>query len=348
MRPRGAVTGLRLAVAACTLFGLAASAPARAAEPAAPDTARPQAAGPSGAATPTAHDGAFTPPPPDTLVREAQIAAHGDRRGEVLDPAGLAADAFGRIYVTDAALHRLQRLGADGAFLSEAGTLGSRPGELRRPGAVALIGALGVAVLDRENRRIASYDLFGRFQGILVDLADPALADETGRIDPIDLASDRGGALYVADADRDRLLVFDFAGRYVRTLGGFGERPGSFHGLAGVAVGPEGVIVTTERAARRIQRLDAGGRPIDSWAIDVARAGDPMPVAVDSDGRVAVADPAGGLIRCYAAGGALQARARAERPRALAWTGEGRLLVAESGALYRCVLTGRAPPRRED
>jgi DNA-binding beta-propeller fold protein YncE len=226
--------------------------------------------------------------------------------------------------------------------------LGSRPGELRRPGAVALLGAIGVAVLDRENRRIAAYDLFGRFQGILVDLAAEPLLDETGRIDPIDLATDRGGAIYVADADRDRLLAFDFSGRYLRAIGGFGSKPGSFRGLAGVAVGPDGVIVTAERGERRVQRLDSGGRPIEAWPIDVARSGDALAVAVDDSGRVAVADPGSGRIICYGRGGVPRAAATALRPRALAFTTEGRLLVAEDGAIVRYAIGPPPLPRREE
>ena len=280
------------------------------------------------------------------LVREALVAAHGEERGEVLEPAGIAADAFGRVYVTDAALHRLQRLDADGTFLGVSGALGSRPGELRRPGAVALLGALGVAVLDRENRRVAAYDLFGRFQGILVDLAAAELEDEVGRVDPIDLATDRGGALYVADADGERLLVFDFAGLYQRAIGGFGGNPGSFSGLAGVAVGPDGVIVTAERGARRVQRLDAGGRPIGDWPLDVAHAGGGLAVAVDDSGRVAIADAGGDRILWFAAPAAPPAAASVRAPRALAFTTGGRLLVAADGEVARYAIARAGPAGR--
>ncbi len=283
------------------------------------------------------------------LVSDGVIAPHGSGRGEVLEPAGLAVDAFGRIYVSDAALHRLQRLDPDGRFLSEAGSLGGEPGELHRPGAVALLGALGVAVLDRENRRVVSYDLFGRFQGILIELEADALVDEVGRVDPISMATDRGGALYVADADRDRVLAFDFAGRYLRTIGGFGARPGSFRGLAGVAVAPDGVIVTAERGAQRVQRLDAGGRPIDAWPARFAHAGAAIAIAVDDSGRVAVGDPAGGGVVCYAQNGVARATASAGAPRAIAFTPDGRMLVAAGGRIVRYVLAGATRPagRRE-
>jgi sugar lactone lactonase YvrE len=282
------------------------------------------------------------------LTREALLAGRGDGRGQVLEPGGIAVDPFGRIYVTDAALHRLQRLDADGGFLGVAGALGSRPGELRRPGAVALLGALGVAVLDRENRRIASYDLFGRFQGVLVDLAAESLADEVGRVDPIDLAADRGGALYVADADGERLLVFDFAGTYLRAIGGFGGKPGSFRGLAGVAAGPDGVIVTVERGEGRMQRLDAGGRPIGHWPLDVASSGAPLGVAVSDGGAVAIADAEGGRILWFDAPGAPPVTVEAGAPRAVAFAGEGRLLVAADGEVARYAIVRATPAGRSE
>ena len=114
------------------------------------------------------------------------------------EPSSVTTDAFGRIYVTDAAQHRLVRYDPQGKWLGEAGTLGSGPGELRRPVGVTSVGSSGIAVLDRENRRIVLYDLFGRLVGVLADLA--ALEDDLGYVDPAALSADRGGALFVADA----------------------------------------------------------------------------------------------------------------------------------------------------
>jgi hypothetical protein len=295
---------------------------------------------------PAADSAAAAAPAPFALVADSIVVAPGRGRGEVLEPAGIAADAFGRIYVTDAALHRMQRFGPGGAWLGEAGALGSRPGELRRPGSVALIGALGVAVLDRENRRIAAYDLFGRFSGILVDLEDPALTGEIGRVDPVALATDGGAAIYLADAERDRILTFDFGGRFLRTIGGFGAKPGSFRGLAGLGVSGDGMIVTAERGARRVQTLDAGGRPVAAWAVPLAAAGEAVAIAIGAHGEIAVADPGAERIWLFGSDGApLAPPILATRPRALAFTSADRLLVAEGDriARYRLVRTPSAP-----
>ena len=52
------------------------------------------------------------------------------------------------------------------------------------------------------------------------------------------MASDRGGAVYIVDVDRDRLLMFDFSGQFIRTIGGYGAKLGSFSGLRASRAAP--------------------------------------------------------------------------------------------------------------
>ena len=282
---------------------------------------------------------------PMHLAPDGQAAATGSGPERLIEPAGVAADAFGRVYVSDAGLHRLVRYDARGAWMDEAGALGNDPGMLRRPGSVAALGSFGVAVLDRENRRIVSYDLNGRLAGTLVDLDDRALSDRLGHVDPVSLAADKGGAMVLADADRDRLLVFDFSGRLIRELGGFGPRPGSFRGISGVAITPRGELVTVERVNARVQRLEAGGRAIASWPLDVGAGRGGLSVAVDDSARIAVADEPTGRLWVFDRSGRVLATARGlAAPRALAFNHAGALLVAEARAgrvsRYALVPTG--------
>ena len=242
-------------------------------------------------------------------------------------------DAFGRAFVSDDRQHRVARFDAVGHWLGAEGTLGSEVGQFRRPGAVVLSGTLQVAVLDRENQRVVRYDAFGHVLGVWVDLTTDAQGPALGHVDPVDLATDRGGSLAIADRDADRILVFDVGGRFDRQLGGFGEKPGSFHGLSGVAYTPRGDLVTTERAHRRVQRLNPGGRPEASWTIAASPEGGALPVAVASSGRVAVADEASGRLWLFDATGTLLAsRADLARPRALAFGAGDTLWVAEGTA----------------
>jgi DNA-binding beta-propeller fold protein YncE len=284
---------------------------------------------------------------PFVLASRDTLALIGAGRDRVLEPSGIAVDPFGTIYMTDVAGHRLQRFNALGTWLGESGALGSDVGQMRRPVGVAPLGSLGVAVLDRENRRLLSYDLFGRLLGVLVDLAAPDLEERIGRTDPVALAADRGGAVVLADADRDRLLAFDFSGRFVREIGGYGTRPGSFRGLAGVAVAPRGEWVTTERGNARVQRLDAGGRVASAWPLPIGKGATALPVAVDDSARVAVGDEAGGRAWVFDSKGRLLARREGlAGPRALAFAPDGALLVVEGrgGRVVRFVLEKQRAP----
>jgi hypothetical protein len=338
---------------ACALLLVALAVPggtgaARAADsaPVAPaDTAACRPRGTSGDST-GAHSGA-----PDSLPGSLRVVAtlgDGSNGGpRLLEPGAVAADAFGRVTVADAGAHKLLRYEADGRWIDQTGALGSDPGQLRRPVAVSPLGSLGVAVLDRENRRIVSYDLFGRLIGVLVDFASPELQDALGRADAVALAADRGGAFYVAEGDRDRVLVFDFSGRYLRALGGYGTAPGSFRGISALACTPRGELVVTERAGARLQHLDAGGRVVASWPLAVKGARARLPVAVDDSSRVAVADEATGKLWVFDASGRKWAEiAGLMSPRAIAFARDGSLLVAEAGAgrVRRFQLVARRDP----
>ena len=284
--------------------------------------------------------------------------------------AGVATDALGHVWATDGAGHRLVRWDAEGRWLGESGALGSEVNQFRHPGSLARLGSFGIAVLDAENRRVVVFDLLARRADLAVALDDPALESLAGRIDPVALAADRGGALYVADADRDRILVVDFAGHYQRTIGGHGVAPGTFPGRVALAVAPRGEIVTLERAvpaprrgrkpsadstaaslAARVQWLDAGGTPLAHWTLE-GRADAVSAIAVDDSGRVAVAleraaEGEGGEVRLLSREGALLGSLSGfGRPRALAFAPDGALLVAEAdaGRVRRFRL---APPRGE-
>lgn len=285
-------------------------------------------------------------PPPLTWVEAGELRARDDGAGRLVEPAGVACDAFGRASVSDAGAHALHRWSAEGDWLDVSGGLGSEAGQFRRPGAVARLGSFGTAVLDIENQRVVSFDLQGHLRGVLVDLAAAEADPLVGRIRPVALACDRGGASFVADADRDRVLAYDFAGQYVRAVGGYGPRPGSFQRLAGIAVTPAGELVTSERPGRaprgstqppsvRLQRLDASGRPLAVWSVSVpsGRADGALPLAVDDSSRVALADERGGRVWLFARdGGVLAEMAGLARPVALAFAPDGSLFVAEAAS----------------
>jgi len=300
---------------------------------------------------------------PDSLAPLAALAV-AENLVPLVEPAALAVDALGQVWAADAAAHRLVRWDARGGWGGEIGALGSDANQFRRPAGLARLGSLGVAVLDVENRRIVAYDHLGRLTDLAVALDAPELESQTGHVTPVGVAADRGGAMVVADADGERLLVFDFAGHLRRTIGGYGAAAGTFRGLAAVACGPRGELVTLERPlarakkkgvpadtlppVARVQWLDAGGTPLAHWAVEPGGARD-FSLAVDDSGRVAVALAGGGAneVRLYARDGALLARARGlAGPRAVAFGPDGALVVAET-SVPRVRRFALAPTRGE-
>ncbi|MFI5371169.1 MAG: NHL repeat-containing protein [Candidatus Eisenbacteria bacterium] len=298
---------------------------------------------------PAAPIDSIAPPPADTLTRvagvadsagvttaprliaRAVLAEGGSGRGAVLDPTGVAVDPFGRVFVTDAALHRVLCFEADGRPAEALGSLGTDPSSLQRPSGVALLGTLGIAVLDRDNRRVQVVDLFGRRLGTLIDLASDDLERQIGRVDAIAIASDRGGALALLDQEADRVLLFDFSGRLIREVGGIGSAPGSFRGLRGIAFTPRGELVTADRGNARVQRFNAGGRVSATWPVKVGPGLGALALAVDGDGRVAMTDETSGSVWLWAADGTRLGRwEKLGHPRALAFAPDGTLLIAES------------------
>src|SRR5207247_8554966 len=61
--------------------------------------------------------GAETDSLPLVLGNPVTLARNAAGPGRVVEPSGVAVAAFGRVYVSDAALHRLQRYDARGAWL---------------------------------------------------------------------------------------------------------------------------------------------------------------------------------------------------------------------------------------
>jgi DNA-binding beta-propeller fold protein YncE len=289
------------------------------------------------------------------LAAEAvQVLAAPAPAAALAEPTGVAVDALGRPWASDAAGHRVVRWDAEGRWLGEVGALGSDFNQFRRPVALARLGSLGVAVLDAENRRIVAFDQLMRRTDLVVSLDDPELERVTGRVTPVAIAADRGGSIVVADAERDRLLVFDFSGAFQRSVGGYGTAPGAFHGIEGVAVAPRGELVTLERAMpapkrprgaagdpaagapARVQWLDTGGAPLLQWTLPPG--GPARAVAVDDSGRVAVAResaPGDDEVTVFTRDGTPLARIGGlSGPRGLAFAPDGTLLVAEATAAH--------------
>ncbi|MGD2116376.1 MAG: hypothetical protein PVG07_15080 [Acidobacteriota bacterium] len=83
----------------------------------------------------------------------------GDAPGDLPRIKGIALDARGRLWVSDAHLDRVALFEPDGTFLMDLGARGDRPGELSFPAGIAARPDGRVAVVDALNRRLQIFEL---------------------------------------------------------------------------------------------------------------------------------------------------------------------------------------------
>lgn len=146
---------------------------------------------------------------------------NGSANGEFLGPRGIAVDDSNYVYVSDTLNYRVQKFTNAGVFVTKWGTNGSGPGQFVFPiGMAARKGQIYVA--DQNNNRIQQFTRTGAYVTQFGSLCD--LASSTGCVDPdgggprqlgdgqfnnpIDVAADRYGFLYVLDAGNSRVEKF--------------------------------------------------------------------------------------------------------------------------------------------
>ncbi|MBM3474780.1 MAG: 6-bladed beta-propeller [Armatimonadetes bacterium] len=179
-------------------------------------------------------------PPPlvgPEFVFERIIGATGGGDGQFSGPCDVAADTAGALYVADAGNNRVEKLDATGAFVKAFGALGSRAGEFRNPGGMAVSGST-VYVADTGNTRVQVFTSDGSF---LREFGS-RWTDGGSLREPRALAVSTS-AVAVGDRQQHRVVVYDMNGNVVRSIGGLGIGDGEFLEVSGVAISGSSLYV---------------------------------------------------------------------------------------------------------
>ncbi len=190
-----------------------------------------------------------------------QWGSQGTGNGQFNDPAGVAVDFSGNVFVTDMGNDRVQVFNGLGVWQFSFGGTGGAPGQFRRPYGIAINGG-DLYVVDTGNDRVQKFNLAGSFL-----LQWGSQGSGTGQFRrPRGVAADGVGNVYVTDDSLDRVQVFDGLGSYLNQWGSTGNAPGQFRGPhAIVADGGGGAVFVADSANHRVQRFTNGGTFLNMW-----------------------------------------------------------------------------------
>lgn len=251
------------------------------------------------------------------------------------NPAGLAVDIYGNLYISDAGNSRIRRVDRFGNISTIAGGGSSRAEgayavdySLNAPAGIAFDAAGSIYISDDGRIQKITYPLAKI--ATIAGIGGTGFAGDEGPAtaalfsDPQGLAVDLSGNVYVADKNNFRIrkigtsgIVTTVAGNGAGSVTGFGTFSGddgpavdaSLNFPSGVAIGPGGKIYIADRNNNRIRVLDPSGNittlagnGTSGFGGDGGPASDailsaPCSVAFDVNGDLYIADELNSRIR---------------------------------------------------
>ncbi|HWR84134.1 MAG TPA: NHL repeat-containing protein [Candidatus Deferrimicrobium sp.] len=272
------------------------------------------------------------PAAPVSILVEREIS--GSLLGKPLQrPFALAVDKRGTLYVCDAGNNRIVKFSPKLEAVADVGGFGVTEGLFNRPTFISVDNDLNLLVSDVGNRRIC------RFNSQLQYVESVRFFDDQ---EPLKFGYSSGvavtdyGEIWVADQERNCVVVFSPTGRFERFVGDFGYAGGQLHNPEKIVTDSSGNFVVCDAGNRRLAWYDAYGnylRQIEDEELQYPVAASPdgnRTWVLDRDkGRIVLFDDDGH--RIFAAGPAIAGSARALRqPSDVTSLPDGRLVIADT------------------
>ena len=178
------------------------------------------------------------------LDRQGKVLLEYGKDKELSKPRGLSCTSKGLLLIADSGNSRFEAFNHQGLFQFSGGEKGSGPGQLKNPLAIAW-DKDQIYVADPANKKVVTFNGSGRFVRELGPLGVDTLED------PRQVAVDREGHLFVLDAARGRILIFNSGGVYIGGFGTQGQSVGFLNHPKDFALAENGDLYVAE--ANRIQ-----------------------------------------------------------------------------------------------
>lgn len=122
--------------------------------------------------------------------------------------------------------------------------------------------------------------------------------------EPIGIAVDRAGNIYVADVRNSRIQKFAPDGKFLLQWGREGEGKGEFQKPVGVALGAEGKVYVIDYDLDRVQVFSGEGTFLDQWKKSDGDFGVAAGIGIDvKEGAVYIAEFYGKIVEKFTLGG---------------------------------------------
>ncbi len=180
------------------------------------------------------------------------LAAQGE--GALKLPLNVAVDKDGTVYVADSQRDQVVIYDKNDNYVAALGTLGEM-----KPRDVAVSGER-IYVADLQKHGVRVFDKATRAPLFEIPRGQDATNKLAELQTPTNLALDSQGRLYVGDTGGFHVQVFDAEGKYLRTVGEFGDGPGQFSRVKGVAVDRENRLYAVDTMSQVIQVFNDEGR----------------------------------------------------------------------------------------
>jgi hypothetical protein len=235
-------------------------------------------------------------------VGAAGVKGDWDNSNDRLNnPADVALDSNGKVYVADRWHGRVQIYNSNGSYFATVG-------DLWCPGGVAIAPNDYLYVADSCQNTVQVYDTN---LTLVATLGESGISGSDNlHFDwPEDVVIDGDGFIYVADQNNNRVQVFSSSQAYVRTLGEtgvWGNEFNHFGNPVGLFMDKSNRLFVVDAGNDRVQVLDTNGAYITTiggdWGNNTGQVQNPGGVAVDLNGNVYIADWGNHRIQKFALG----------------------------------------------